>query len=80
MRNLTTHTIQLTYDMVDHIMIEELKGIYKRNLIPNTDEGGWPLDVDEEVLNAVDVLLAYIMPPSEYEEWKNGTRTPVGKT
>ena len=73
MRNLTTHTFKLTYDMVDHIMIEELKDIYNRNKVVNRDEGGWPLDEDEEVLNAVDVLLAYIMSPSEYEEWKNGT-------
>lgn len=80
MSNLTSHTIQLTYDMVDHIMIEELKDIYSRNFIPNTDEGGYPMDVDDEVLNAVDVLLAYIMPSSEYEEWKNGTSLDQTRT
>lgn len=79
MRDLTTHTIKLTYDMVDHIVITELKDIYDRNLIPNTDEGGWPMDQDMKLLEAVDVLLAYIMPPSEYEEWKNGTRTSLGE-
>ena len=64
-------SFEMTWDQVDSLMIEELKDIYYRNM--NGDKIDCSDDVlppDDKLLDACNTLLEYIMPPSDYEKWK----------
>ena len=55
------HTIELSIDDLNRIVVSDLK-----------DAFSWNLDNQEaetELLNAIEVLLQYYMNPSEYTEW-----------
>lgn len=55
------HTIELSIDDLNRIVVSDLK-----------DAFSWNLDNQEaetELLNAIEVLLQYYMSPSEYSEW-----------
>lgn len=65
-------TFEMTYDQIDALMIRELKDIYDRN------KDGDKIDCSDDVLppdyallNACKILLGYIMPPNEFDKWKN---------
>lgn len=65
-----TKTFQMTWDQVDAVVIEELKDAHERNLTLDRDEGGVYLDPDWELLNAIEKVLEYFMPHSEFEHWR----------
>lgn len=55
------HTIELSTDDITNIVAEDLK-----------DAFAWNLDNQEtenELLNAIEVVLQYYMKPSEYSAW-----------
>lgn len=53
-------TIELNTEQIDDIIVEDLKEAYKTNL----EEPAFP-----EILDALEVVLAYYMKPSEYTRW-----------
>ena len=61
------HTIELSGEDINKIIIEDLKDAYNYNL----DNGA-----EEELKNGIEVVLQYYMKPSEYAEWFRG-RQPV---
>lgn len=54
-------TFDLTWDQIDSIMTNELQDMHQRNLD------------DSRISDAVEVILEYIMPSSEFERWKQTT-------
>lgn len=67
-------TIELTDEFIEHIVIEELKWAYETNLVPDSDEGGDPIDSDGDLLEAIETLLKYFMPYREAVEYIEGQR------
>jgi hypothetical protein len=55
--------ITLTDDQLDAIVIAELKDALELNIRYDTDEGGYRIDPDRDLVNALKVVLAYYMPP-----------------
>ena len=61
-----TKTIELNFDMTQHIVVSELQEAYNMN--KNYDE----IDVGIPGLpEALLTVLEYFMAPSEFEQWKN---------
>ena len=55
------HTIELSIEDINQIVVSDLK-----------DAFSWNLDNQEaetELMNAIEVVLQYYMNPSEYTEW-----------
>lgn len=55
------YTIELSIEDVNRIVIEDLQDAFK-----------WHIDDEEaqrELMDAIEVLLAYYMKPSEYSAW-----------
>lgn len=65
-----TRSVELTWDQIDSIVVEELQAAYRHNMTPDTDEGGQELEVDENLLTALSTVLEYFMPAHEYNEWR----------
>lgn len=61
--------IRMTWDQVDNIVVEELQSAYNNNLRLDTDEGGTYRGPDWQLLSALETVLAYFMPKSEYDVW-----------
>jgi hypothetical protein len=64
-----TKFIELTDEFVDHIVVNELKDIFLRN-IQSTDSS------DLEILDACEKLLMYILPSREARSWIIENRYP----
>ena len=54
------YTIELSGEDINQIIVEDLQDAFKWNL----DSEG-----ENELLNAIEVMLQYYMKPSEYSEW-----------
>jgi hypothetical protein len=54
------YTIELSGEDINRIIVEDLQDAFKWNL----DSEG-----ENELLNAIEVMLQYYMKPSEYSEW-----------
>ena len=54
------YTIELSGEDINRIIVDDLQDAFK-----------WNLDSEEEneLLNAIEVMLQYYMKPSEYSEW-----------
>ena len=65
-----TRSVELTWDQIDSIVVEELQAAYRHNMTSDTDEGGQELEVDENLLTALSTVLEYFMPAHEYNEWR----------
>ena len=54
------YTIELSGEDINRIIVDDLKDAFK-----------WNLDSEDEneLLNAIEVMLQYYMKPSEYSEW-----------
>jgi hypothetical protein len=61
--------IEMTFDQIDAIVIDELKEAYELNLQIDRDEGGQALEPDWELLASIEKVLSYFMPVAEYERW-----------
>lgn len=60
-------TIEIPYEMIDQIVVDELKDALMRNLAPDRDEGGQLMELDRELIEALKVVIMYFAPKSEYE-------------
>ena len=54
------YTIELSGEDINRIIVDDLQDAFKWNL--NSEE-------ENELLNAIEVMLQYYMKPSEYSEW-----------
>ncbi len=63
-------TIELIYDQIEAIIVEDLKEAYEMNMVSERDEGGFDLGIDGDLLQSLDTVLQYYMAPSEYRKWK----------
>ena len=54
------YTIELSGEDINRIIVDDLQDAFKWNL----DSEG-----ENELLNAIEVMLQYYMKPSEYSEW-----------
>jgi hypothetical protein len=55
------HTIELSPDDINEIVVEDLKEAFTWN-VDNAE-------TEKELLNAIEVILQYYMKPSEYFDW-----------
>lgn len=62
-------TIELEWEQVDAIVIDELQEAYRMNHKPDKDESGYDIDPDGELANALKVVLQYFMSKQDYDEW-----------
>ncbi len=56
-------TVDLDQDQVDYLVVENLKHDY-RSMAVN------PMPEDEELLNAIDVVLEYYLSPEQLKDWR----------
>ena len=63
-------TVELTDSQIAGIIVADLQESHKLVRVADKDEGGQLLDVDEELLHAIEVVLKYYMPPSAYRKWQ----------
>lgn len=61
--------IELVPEQLDAIIIQELKSAHEMNMQFDRDEGGTVMEPDWELLGALEQVLAYYMPPKEFERW-----------
>lgn len=57
-------SFELTKQQVDEIVVDELKFLYAQQVI----------DSDWKMVEAIDALLQYYLPPNEYELWQMSIR------
>ena len=69
-----TKTIELVYDQIEAIIIEDLQEAYEMNMHSERDEGGFDLGLDGNLLQSLDTVLQYYMAPSEYSKWKDSVK------
>ena len=71
---MTEKYFKLDYETIDRIVCDELMDAYERNLIEDTDEGGFPMERDEKLLAALETCMEYFMPASEFNEFMSRKR------
>ena len=65
------HEATLTMDQIDDIVVSELQFALETALIAEKDEGGYYLDIDMELVNALTVTLKYFMDRDSYQSYMN---------
>lgn len=60
-------TIDIPVEMIDNIVIDELKEALVLNVTLHRDEGGALVDADHELISALKLVLRYFAPVSEYD-------------
>ena len=63
------HTMEVEWEQVDALIIKDLQEAHRINSKIDRDEGGEELEVDWQLLTAIESVLAYYMPKSEYDQW-----------
>ena len=59
----------LSEDYQDEMVVVSLMNHYSLCYEPNTDEGGWEIEVDDTILSAIERVLEDYMSPSDYNAW-----------
>jgi hypothetical protein len=59
-------SIDVDENSIDEIVVNELVRALKYNLNPGNDEGGEPLDVDQELVGALVEVLKYYTTNEQY--------------
>ena len=72
-------TIELVYDQIEAIVVEELQEAYKMNMVSERDEGGFDLGLNGDLLKSLDTVLEYFMAPSEHRKWKESVTSKDDK-
>jgi hypothetical protein len=73
---MTKHTIEVEWEQVDALIIKDLQEAHRINSTVCRDEGGAESEVDFELLGSLEVVLAYYMRTSEYEQWIKDAYAP----
>ena len=63
-------SVELGWDTLERLVIDELKEAYETNRKSTIDEGGYRINVDEELLKSISVVLEYFMPAADYKQWR----------
>ena len=71
---MTEKYFKLDYETIDRIVCDELIDAYERNLIEDTDEGGFPMERDEKLLAALETCMEYFMSSYEFNEYMSRKR------
>jgi hypothetical protein len=66
-----SHEATLTIDQIDSIVVSELQFALEAALVAEKDEGGYYLDIDMELVNALTVALKYFMDRDSYQSYMN---------
>lgn len=61
--------IEIPYEMIDQIVVDELKDALERSLVMDKDEGGSYMEPDYELIKALKVVLRFFMPYNEHEPY-----------
>ena len=64
--------VDISDEMLDLAILESLKDAYRLNCKPNKiDCSEDEIPVDEEFLNAVDLVISYYTNQEQYQQWVN---------
>lgn len=64
--------VNINDEMFDRMIVESLKDAYKLNAKPDKiDCSEDEIPVDEEFLNAVDLVISYYTNQEQYQQWVN---------
>jgi hypothetical protein len=63
--------VKLTMDQIDSIVVSELQFALEVAIVPNRDEGGYDLGIDEDLVEALTVTLKYFMDANSYQNYMN---------
>ncbi len=64
--------VSIDDEMLDRAILESLKEAYRMNCQPNKiDCSDEEISVDDEFLNAVDLVISYYTNQEQYQEWVN---------
>lgn len=66
-----SHEATLTIDQIDSIVVSELQFALEAAIVPQRDEGGYEMDIDGELVNALMVTLKYFMNTNDYQNYMN---------
>ena len=64
---MRTQIVELTWDQVDQVVVSELQSAIDGVLTINRDEGGVIIEPDLELLDALQISLAYFMRAADYQ-------------
>lgn len=67
MKTTTMKTVELPYEMIDRIVVDELKDALLRNIELDRNEDGQLMEPDRELIDALKTVIMYFAPRSEYE-------------
>lgn len=64
--------VDINDEMFDRVIVESLKEAYRMNCNPDKiDCSDDEIPVDEEFLNAVDLVISYYTNHEQYQQWVN---------
>ena len=66
-----SHEATLTIGQIDSIVVSELQFALEAAIVPQRDEGGYEMDIDGELVNALMVTLKYFMNANDYQNYMN---------
>ena len=61
--------VEIPYEMIDQIVVDELKDALERSLVLDKDEGGSYMEPNYELIKALKVVLRHFMPYHEHEPY-----------
>lgn len=67
MKTTTMKTVELPYEMIDRIVVDELKDALLRNIELDRNEDGQFMEPDRELIDALKTAIMYFARRSEYE-------------
>jgi hypothetical protein len=62
---------ELSMDQIDEVVVSELQFALEAAIVAEKDEGGYYLDIDMELVNALTVTLKYFMDRDSYQSYMN---------
>lgn len=62
-------TVDIPYEMIDDIVVDEIKCALEMCMQLDRDEGGALIEPDRELIDALKVVLKYFAPQSVYEPY-----------
>jgi len=66
--------VTLSSEDEDMVVREALEQAISLNLIPNNDEGGFPIGLDMELIDAMCKTLEYFSSPAQYSDFMNSIK------
>jgi hypothetical protein len=67
---MQTVTLKVHEDSIDDIVVNEITGAIRREMIPYKDEGGQYLDIDVSLVKSLVQVLQYFTTKDQFESYK----------